>query len=75
MRAMEQREERYPLEGQAQVDDAYLGGERAFACRLGRGVIGYLDSTQSLSATSVYWSSTQHDHGRNHDRARSTHLS
>jgi len=34
-----------------------------------------LDSPQSLSATSVYWSSTQHHHGRNHDRARSTHLS
>jgi hypothetical protein len=36
MRAMEQREERYVLEGQVQVDDAYLGGERTGG-KVGRG--------------------------------------
>jgi len=36
MRAMEQRDERYGLEGQVQVDDAYLGGERTGG-KAGRG--------------------------------------
>jgi hypothetical protein len=36
MRAMEQREERYVLGGQVQVDDAYLGGERTGG-KAGRG--------------------------------------
>jgi hypothetical protein len=36
MRAMEQREERYVLDGQVQVDDAYLGGERTGG-KAGRG--------------------------------------
>jgi len=36
MLAMAQREERYVLEGQVQVDDAYLGGERSGG-KVGRG--------------------------------------
>ena len=36
MRAMEQREERYVLGGEVQVDDAYLGGERTGG-KAGRG--------------------------------------
>jgi len=36
MQAMAQREERYVLEGQVQVDDAYLGGERRGG-KVGRG--------------------------------------
>jgi len=36
MRAMEQRDEHYVLEGQVQVDDAYLGGERTGG-KAGRG--------------------------------------
>ena len=36
MQAMAEREERYVLEGQVQVDDAYLGGERSGG-KVGRG--------------------------------------
>ena len=36
MHAMSQREDRYVLEGQVQVDDAYLGGERSGG-KVGRG--------------------------------------
>lgn len=50
MNAMAQREERYVLEGQVQVDDAYLGGERSGG-KAGRGSENKIPFIAALSLT------------------------
>ncbi len=54
MQAMAEREERYVLEGQVQVDDAYLGGERSGG-KVGRGSENKVAFVAAVSLNEGSW--------------------